>query len=89
MEELDEAAAPVSRREKCVDGDGIVMDGVEDEAACFPEEVAVEQDVGHGPGEAAVRAFGVIPGGWTKGGRIVGVEGVMGGELKRRTLECA
>jgi hypothetical protein len=56
-----------------------VTDRVEDEAACFPKEIAVEKDMGHGPWGTAVRAFSGIPGSWAKGGGIVGMEGVVGG----------
>ena len=69
--------------------DGVMVDRVKEETAGLPEGVAVEEDMRHGPGEAAVGARGVIPGGWVKGCRIVGVERVVGGELESSTLENA
>jgi hypothetical protein len=64
----------------------VMMKRVKDEAALFPEMIAFEEDVGHSPQLTAMRALGVIPSGRAKGGRIVGVESVVGSELEGGAL---
>jgi hypothetical protein len=66
---------------------GIVVNRVEDESPRFPEGIAVEKNVWHGPGCIAVGAGGVIPCGRTERRGIVCVESVMCRELEGRTLE--
>jgi hypothetical protein len=85
VEEFDETSAPVFGGEEVVGS--VMINGVQKEAAGLPKGVAVEEDVGHCPKEAAMRAVVVIVCGRAEGGGVVRVESVMGCQLKGGALE--
>jgi hypothetical protein len=87
MEEFHEMTTTIFRGEELMGG--IVVNGIEDDAPRFPEGIAVEEDVSHGPGGTTVRANGVVPSRGSKRCGIVCMESMMGGELKSCALECA
>ena len=51
--------------------------------------VTIEEDVVNGVAIAAVWAGGVVTGVGSEAGRVAGVEGMAGDELKRSGLVCA